>query len=381
MEPVFKRVFERYGQLYQSVSAPDAKPLLKQISEIAQLRRGTTRLSAAHYFWMNLGSQTLYQGVDLASFGGTYQTIALHRKLNSPHWDAIVTDKLVMWAVFSKSNIPQPKIYGAACRFKRQMGELPIFNDKMSLLAFLRDSIAYPFFCKPVKGGSAKGCQRVESYNSENDRLVLANGSDMSTEDFVNSLEDPEGWGFLFQEAVLPHPDSEAICGKAVSGCRVIMLVGDDGPKIFRVVWKLPAKGNHVDNFVRGTTGNLLADVDRQTGRVKRLISGTHTRLKVNPRFPGSERDLIDEQIPDWEELKAVMESAALSFPGFRFQHWDVGLTSKGPVIYELNTAGDLYLTELAKGEGVYDEELKAFLRQYGNQATRWHLAGGVPVN
>lgn len=381
MEPIFKRAIERYGQLQESVSAPDAKPLLQQIREIVQLRRSNARMSAAQYFWMNLGSKKLYQGVDLENFGGTYHTLALHRKLNSPYWDAIVTDKLVMSAVFSESAIPQPEMYAAACRFKRAMGDLPIFNHKAALLKFIREGISYPFFCKPVKGNSARGCQRVESYNDNSGCLVLANGSEASPEDFVDSLRDLEGWGFLFQEAVLPHPATRDICGKSVSGCRVILLVGDNGPKLFRVVWKLPANGNHVDNHVRGTTGNSVADVDIESGRVKRLISGAYTELKVNPLLPGCERDLVGEKIPDWEQLKSTVESAALCFPGFRFQHWDVGLTSKGPVVYELNTAGGLSLTEVAKGSGIFDDELMDFLEQYGNQATRWHLAGGAPVN
>ncbi|MEX1058792.1 MAG: hypothetical protein WED11_13765, partial [Natronospirillum sp.] len=71
----------------------------------------------------------------------------------------------------------------------------------------------------------------------------------------------------------------------------------------------------------------------------------------------------------------------ALAFPGFRFQHWDVGLTSRGPIVYELNTAGAVYGLELARGAGVFDVELKHFLAQYGNQATRWRFAGGPPVD
>lgn len=390
MEHVLERFVKRYRELSDSVSAPGAKPLWKQLREIMKLRSGVNKLSAAHYFWMNLGSEQIYKDVDLGSFGGTYQTIALHRKLNSPCWDAVVTDKLVMWAVFSMCKVPQPEMYAAACRFPRQVGNVPVFQDKASLVTLIKQSIGYPFFCKPIKGGSAKGCRRVESYDASSGRLALADGGEISPEDFIDSLRDPEGWGYLFQEAVRPHPDTRAICGDSVSGCRVIMLLGDDGPRIFRVVWKLPAKGNYVDNFVHGTTGNSLADVDTETGRVKRVVSGTYTKLRINPLFverglpnterPGKGRDLVGERLPDWQKLKSTMESVALAFPGFRFQHWDVGLTSKGPLIYELNTAGDLYLPELAKGSGVYDEELKRFLRQYGNQATRRHFAGGPPI-
>lgn len=380
MKPLLARATVRYKQFRQSVSAPDAKPALKQLAEIVRLRNGPAKMSADHYFWMNLGNRRLYEGVDLAGFGGSYHTIALHKRLNSPYWDAIVTDKLVMSSVFSRCQIPQPEMYAAACRFKRRMGDLPIFNDRGELVDFISKSIKYPFFCKPIKGGSAKGCQRIESLRA-NGYLQLADGRELTPEDFVDQLKDPEGWGFLFQEAVLPHPETREICGNSVSGCRVIMLVGDDGPRIFRVVWKLPADGNYVDNFVKGKSGNTIADVDPETGRVTRMVSGTNTGLAINAPLPGSGRNLLGMQIPDWERLKVVLESASLSFPGFRFQHWDVGFTSKGPIIYELNTAGSLNMPELARGAGVYDDQMKAFLEKYDNQATRWHLAGGPPVN
>lgn len=230
MKAMYKHAVERYRQLSRSINAPDAKPLLTQLVEIAKLRFGTPKMGAGHYFWMNLGNRSIYQDVDLKNFGGTYHTIALHRTLNSPHWDAIVTDKLIMSFVFSYCNIPQPKMYAAAFRYKRQLGSLPIFHDKNSLVTFIKEGIVYPFFCKPVKGGSAKGCQRVERYRSDG-KLALADGRVMLPEAFVDSLDDPEGWGFLFQEAVLPHSDTKEICGDAVSGCRVVMLLGDDGPR------------------------------------------------------------------------------------------------------------------------------------------------------
>lgn len=381
MDSMLKRAALRYGQLHQSITAPDAKPVLQQLREILALRKSSSRLSADQYFLMNFGSTRLYKGVDLESFGGTYQTVALHKQLNNPDWDATCTDKLVMASIFSACDLPQPKLYAVASRYKRQMGGVPFFHDKAALVEFIKSSISYPFFTKPVKTNSASGCERVESYDRSANLLTLANGKQLSPEDFVAGLKDPEGWGFLFQEAMLPHSETLDVANGAVSGCRIVVLARDDGPQLFRVVWKIPAKGNYVDNFVRGKTGNMAADVDPKTGTVRRVIAGTYTQLKVNPPLPGSGRDLVGTQLPDWEQVNKIVERAALAFPGFRFQHWDVGLTSRGPVIYELNTAGGLSLVELARGEGIFNEEFKQFLAQYGRKGTRWHLAGGPPVD
>src|SRR5690606_15543885 len=116
-------------------------PFLQQLREIWTLRKSAARISADQYFLMNFGSKSLYKDVDLASFGGTYQTVALHKQLNSPNWDAASTDKLVMSSIFSACDIPQPKLYAVATRYKRQMGEVPFLHDRAALVDFIKTRI------------------------------------------------------------------------------------------------------------------------------------------------------------------------------------------------------------------------------------------------
>jgi len=367
--------------LFKTASLPNGKSILRQICEIIKLRLGPAKLKAQEYYWYNMADKEVYKGVDLSTFGGDFMTTDLHRQLNSARWDAVVTDKLIMAMVFSKVGIPQPQLYAAACRFVRDCGDYEVFSTEHELTKFIENDISYPFFCKPIKGGQAAGCNFVESYNREKNELCLAGGGSIPVAKFVDSLIDPSGWGFLFQEAVRPHPDTASICGDSVSGCRVIMLLGDEGARPFRVVWKLPARGNHVDNYVHGSTGNLLADIDLDTGCVVRVVSGSGKGLAVNPKHPDTGAEIIGMKVPDWEEMMVMLKKAASAFSGFRFQHWDVGLTSKGPIVYELNTAGEVYITELVKGSGVYDSELKAFIDMYAEEGRRSKYVGTTPVS
>ena len=360
---------------------PGMKAAGMQIREILNLRFGPTRLSAKDYFWYGMAVKEIYKNENLSTFGGTHMTGELHQRLNSPLWDAVVTDKLIMSMVFSRTGIPQPQLYAVACSFTRECGDSRVFSSEQELSEYLANDIPYPFFCKPVKGGSARGCNRVEAYDDEKKVLRLANGGSVSIANFLKALDDPTGWGFLFQEAVLAHPDTADICGDAVTGCRIIMLLDDDDARPFRVTWKIPAGGNFIDNYVGGTSGNLAANVDIETGRVTRVVSGYGASLEVNPRHPDTNTQIVGEKLPDWEKMMEMIKSAARSFPGFRFQHWDVGLTSKGPVIFELNTAGDLYLSELAKGTGVYDTELKTFVEHYAEEGRRSKYIGASPVS
>lgn len=346
------------------------KSPIRQLIEIARLRLSPTRLLADEYYWFGLFDGDLYPGVDQSTFCGSYMKQWLHEQLNSPLWDAVVTDKFVMSRVFKDAGIPHPEIYAIACRFPRNCGPIPVFKSSKELCKFLRQTITYPFFCKPVKGGSAIGCMRVESYNADADRLILADASQVEPEQFVTSLEDPTGWGHVFQEAVVAHPQTKRLCGKAVTGCRVVMLLDDQKAFPLRVTWKVPSIKNHTDNYVKGTAGNLLADIDLDTGVARRVVSGAGVDLCLNPKHPDTGLPILGEPVPAWNELMELMPRAALAFPGFRIQHWDVGLTSRGPVVYELNTSGG-YAGDLATGSGIYDDHMKRFVKTFAENGRR----------
>jgi len=386
-DTIMTRVFRRLSKIRKIISdlfrisaLPEGKSFATQIREFLTLKFGPTSLMVQDYYWYNLANKDLYKEVDLTTFGGHFMTLDLHKRLNNALWDAVVTDKLIMAMVFSSTGIPHPKMYAAACHFARSYGDLPVFSTKQELSNFLVDGMCYPFFCKPIKGGSGEGCYRVEAFDSEKKQLRLADGSHLSITNFLETLVDPTGWGFLFQEAVLPHPDTAEICGSAVSGCRIVMLLDDERTRPFRVVWKIPIGDCHIDSFTDGGSGNLAADVDIETGRVSRAVSGIGTDLRVISHHPDTGANIVGTKVPEWERMMTMIKKASLAFSGFRFQHWDVGLTSSGPIVYELNTAGALSILEMAKGSGVYDAELKAFIECNAEEGRRPKFVGMAPV-
>jgi len=343
------------------------KPSATQIAEIIKLRNGPSKLEASSYHWYALSNDALYHDVDLTSFGGNTLKHWLHNRLNDVRWEGMVTDKLVLYGLFEQFGIPYPEVYAAACRFERRFSGYPVVRSADALADLLRTGMTYPCFSKPVKGGSAIGAMRAEAYDATNDEIALSDGRRLSIQAFVDALIDPTGFGFLFQEAVLAAEDTRTICGDAVSGVRFVMLRDDSGAYPFRVIWKVPRIHNHMDNYVKGKSGNMVASVDRDTGRVVRVVSGAGIDLRVNPPHPDTGAELVGMQLPGWNEALRAVTRAAEFFPGFRFQHWDVGLTSRGPVMYELNSVGDIDLVQIADGKGVYDEELRAFVQKYGN--------------
>jgi hypothetical protein len=112
------------------------------------------------------------------------------------------------------------------------------------------------------------------------------------------------------------------------------------------------------DNFMHGETGNLLAYVDPESGKVGRVITGVGTALKEVDRHPETGATIPGAMLPDWPRVKETCLTAGRCYPGLRFQHWDVALSRSGPQLLEVNVEGSLDLHQLAGGRGVLDEDL-----------------------
>jgi hypothetical protein len=164
-----------------------------------------------------------------------------------------------------------------------------------------------------------------------------------------------------------PHPELAALCGPRLSTVRLIVLLEQGEPALFRALWKIPVGDNPADNFWR--PGNLLAGLDAESGRVVRVIQGTGADQAELERHPDTEQPLIGVRLPDWAPLVALSLKAARAFPGLRMQAWDIALTERGPVLVEVNIGGDFNLPQLAHGRGLMDERFQAFVDRCANGA------------
>lgn len=364
------RAYQKLSGRYLSLADVHARErhVVQQLADIARLRLGRNRVGLSDYIDQGMFSRTIFPEFDTASLGGMWYKEYVHSQLNDIRWEGMVTDKLVMYGLFHAHGFPYPKIRAVAWRRKRHFGDVPVYDRPEPLAEFLRNGgDAYPLFCKPVKGNYGRNAYRLEGYDAADDTLLLGDGTRAPLLPFLRSLED-DGWGTLFQDAVMAAESTRPICGDAVSGCRIIMLLDDEEVIPYRAVWKVPALSNSCDNFHQGSTGNTIAAVDMQSGKVTRALTGKGSQLGLTERHPQTGHPLLGIRVPQWDEIMALMEQAAASFPGFRFQHWDVGITSEGPVLYELNSAGNTDIAQMAYGKGVHDAQIRDFLRRHGNR-------------
>lgn len=337
-------------------------PIYRMLLEAILLRLPPSSLGLSEYFDYRLFEPGL-SWRDKSRFVGWRGEDALD-KCNDRSCHVYADDKRALARLLDAAGLPHPELR-AVYRNSVPPG---LAADPLATPEALRDWLKtctdYPLFAKPVHAGFGRGAYWLQGLDASGEKLVLGlTGACVPIVDWVASLENPEGLGYLFQSALTPHPDLAELQSGRLSGLRVMVLhEAGRGPCIYRAVWKVPRIFNIIDNFESGTLGNLLAAVDVEDGRVIRVIQGYGLSLRKLENHPDSGVPFADLVLPDWSDLKAIVLKAAALLPDFKFQHWDVALTDRGPVLIEINlfSAGGTELSQLVEGRGLLEPRLLA---------------------
>ena len=338
------------------------KGLATQLTEIFRLSRGHGKLTPEEYYYFGLCDDSRFSAEEKRRFIGRKGTDKLYNKHLSPFFHGIAHDKLLASGVLEGFGIAVPKTVAVFHRF-RSYGEVPVFRTGEALAAHLRQDMTYPFFSKPIGGFGSLGTVAVEGLDHANDRLTLGDGRQVQVTDYIRDLEGFES-GALLQDVLLPHPQIAAAGGARVSTIRLIVLVRDEGPEVFRAVWKIMAGKNMADNFWR--SGNLLGAVDPDSGRVYRVIRGVGPEQQEIETHPDTAAPVKDIVLPDWPRLLETGKLAASIFPELRIIALDIAICPQGPVVVEVNIGGALNLPQLASGAGMLEPRFVDFLEEVG---------------
>lgn len=336
--------------------------LLSQALDLLRLRFGEGRIGPAEYYFYRLFDA----GHDARSrgrFAGYRLCREIDQQLNQRPWRALANDKLLMYSLFEGLRLPYPRLRAVYSNPPRHFPAATALSTQPMVCAFLRDPSSYPFFMKPLHGSYGRGAFSALKFDAGADALLLGSGESLPVDEAARTIIDPRSHGYVMQDLVRPHPAIAMLCGQTASSARVVVLYDDQGPHVFRSVWKLPTGSNMSDNFMHGETGNLLAVVDPVSGRVDRVINGVGTRLREVPVHPETGDRLADLMLPDWQNVRELCLTAASALPGLRLQHWDIALSDAGPVILEVNVEGSMDLHQLAGAAGVWDPPLRRSLQ------------------
>lgn len=340
---------------------------MTQAREMLALRRGQGKLSAEEYLSYRLFDSGFSRD-DKRRFLGIQAEVIVDRLCNpSFKGRAAVRDKIIFAAMMAELGFPVPSPLGFVHATRSSFITRDL-RGRDALIAFLR-GLDGPVFGKPVDSRWSLGTASLDGYRADTDSVILLGSGEAGVDVFADQVMGFADKGYLFQERLEPHPEVARLAGPAIGTVR--LLTGNLGGKreLLDCVWKIVAGGNVADNFWRD--GNMLGALDPETGEVTRVVRGIAVDAVEVETHPDTGKALKGFRLPDWESLKETCLKAAATFPPLCLQGWDVALSDRGPVLFEVEgDGGGAQMTQHAQGRGLLDDDFVAFLE-------RWKKAAG----
>jgi hypothetical protein len=366
----------------------DAKPPAMELPEIiaqsglspiaialrfAKLSIGPGKVSFADFVRLRLFDDTFAVG-PLEAFVGLRRNLEICHQINYRHdWFGLIENKITSKSyleAYGLPTIPVAALYAPGMRSAAPH----VLGDVAALEHFLLCPQHYPLFGKPVEGVQSLGSIGLRGVDAEGRALERVDGTRVPLKAFLEEVGSTYAAGYMFQPLMQPHPEIGALCGARLATVRMLTLLTDDGPRLLGAAWKIPGGDNIADNYWR--RGNLLAQIDLQTGDVLRVVTGSGFGLTQSARHPDTGAAFAGFRHPHWEAMSALALDGARLMRHVPLIGWDIALTADGPTIVEMNDMPDFSLIQLAERKGMLTPEFAAVVAHQKRQAAQRAKAG-----
>lgn len=333
--------------------------LAKRLSALAQLNRAAQQYNTSLWHQIarakRLHDRSLFSLEDALFWGLTDPSIAddeidcfmsreartrLQARVNDPSAGPDVDDKARFYRLCEAAGLPIPKTLGILHTTGTRAEHAPDSGTPHIGIDRLPDG---SFVAKPAWGMKGKGILFFEKRGAD----FLVDGKTLDVHGFTAVAEEYAATDFLIvQHRLRAHPDLAAISrSEAVQSVRIVTYLDDEArPHILFARFKFIRRGNNVDNFSDGQTGNLIADVNLTTGRITRTLKKVAGEFGLKPvrEHPDSGKSLFIT-LPFWQETVGIAATGAARFGALRALAWDIALTPDGPVILEANQDWEIF--------------------------------------
>ena len=302
--------------------------------------------------------------------------LALQLRLNPSSHRVLAMDKAVFYLLCEGLGLPVPRLYAVIDPDRRNPGG-EVLGTRVSVHALLQ-RVDGDIIVKPARGVYGHG---ISAYSRTPMGFLDRRSGEMLTVDsLASSLGANRTDRVIVQERLRNHPDLTDLSGsETLQTVRIRCLVTSTGDvKMGGSFLKLAVGDQVVDNIDGGRTGNFLAAVRLETGRLCTPVAYSTGGLGVDAvdRHPRTGRFLPQFEVPLWTEAKALAKNASLAFLPLRTIGWDIGLTPEGPILVEGNPYWDpANLMAAAPNDACYAEEMAALLTLLRREA-RGNRAG-----
>jgi hypothetical protein len=339
------------------------KSVWSQAAEIVRLAAGPGRLDPDEYYQYRLYDDQRFTWPQKQQFLGRRMEGGLVPILNESRWLGLASDKVIAYAFLRGLGFPIPEPF-AVYHSHRDCGDISVLRTPAALAQFVRMH-DQAFVAKPVNGMWGRDVLAVSEYDANADVVVLSSGTRCDVDGFVQRVDDlnAEG-GMLLQELLTPHPAIRERCGDRICGVRMVTIIDAGGARTVATVWKIATGTSMADNYWE--PGNLVAAIDPVSGTIACPFTGLGREIQPVTHHPDTGQPLAGFTLPDWHAVKDLCLRATASIPRLPMQAWDIAITSRGPVLLEVNVNGGMRLPQLCAEAGLLRGEFAEFLKRFG---------------
>ena len=162
---------------------------------------------------------------------------------------------------------------------------------------------------------------------------------------------------YLIQPFIRVDPALQPIMSPSgVGALRAVTMMPEGKPRIVFLFFKMTVGDNVTDNFVNGTTGNLICGVDPNTGTLTDAVRSKSPRwpeMVDITHHPDTGQKIGGFVLPRWDEMRELILRATATLPALGLVGWDAAFTAEGPILLESNVQPAFYLLQLVAKRGL----------------------------
>jgi Sugar-transfer associated ATP-grasp len=221
-------------------------------------------------------------------------------------------------------------------------------------------------FVKPMAGTYGEGALAVRRRGEGLSFGEHAGGPEDLFRYLQANLGDEGGW--LVQPRLRSDKSLAGIVSPhGLATVRAVTQMRDGRAELLIADMKITVGDNVIDNFAKGTSGNLLTGIDIESGRLTAAWGSARKDwpvIKCFPDHPETGRRIDGFVLPFWGELVDVALRAQESLPELKSLGWDIAATTEGIVLVEANSTYDVSILQIAHQRGLKAELSRALGRK-----------------
>jgi hypothetical protein len=339
----------------RSIRQRHGAPYHAQIREIIRLALLNRQMSWWHYFhvWPPEFDWRTGDRVDRFRGDGVSGDVNRAMRLGVPSYlFDVMHNKLMAERLMTAAGLPTTCTLAAYAPVSSAWGHRRL-GDAAAIAAFLREPGNYPLFGKSLSEGRSYGAASLAAYDAGRDVVTLLDGGAVSPDALAAEVVEKNPVGYVFQRRVSQHPELAAICGDAVAALRLVYYREDDAIRLAYATLCLPSPRSATSYVDLDDT--IAADVDPETGALRRLQQGSGLRAVLTDGADRAGRPLLGWRLPHWEATVAACLQGMELFREVQLIGWDVAIGPEGPVLLEGNWGPGHGMYQSGAGRGAME--------------------------